>query len=159
MPSDHAKRFIWYIIPVILAIVVMVFFLKGPKKTLQIPILADQVETISLYYNNEGHKKIIDTQEGIEFFLREMKCARIFSGYEPKHFPAGGQSFSIRFNLKDGTHYSCTYYQTGDIDGYYSDGVNHYRITSLNVFEVWERLSFPAIHARASEEFSDWPEL
>jgi len=159
MPRDRAKKFIWCIIFVMLVVAVGIFFLKTSKRTLQIPVSADQVESIFFYYDNEVSKKVIDTQKEIAAFLNDVEHAHIFGKYTYTHFPVGGLSFSIRFLLKDGTHYSCIYYQTGDIDGYFSDGVDHYRITSLDALTVWERLSFPAVRAHACEEFYGWPEL
>lgn len=148
------------IIAIILLVVIVIGYLclRPPKETLQIPISVDHIQSISLYYTNEGSKKVIDTQTDIEAILQGVQNARIWGTYIPGRVPAGVQSFTVRFDLDDGTHFSFAYSQSSKAgSGYYSDGTNYYRLVSLDLYTVWESLAFPAVCMNAQEELAGIP--
>lgn len=155
--KGNPKKLLFVLIPVALLVIAALLIPNIAARIPQISASADQIESITIYYSNEGSRKVVDTREDILAVLEAINNSRLFGSYTS--FPTGGQSFLMLFQFGNGSYYSCVYYQTAQSSGYYSDGVERLRLFSLDLASLWESLSCPAVRADAEAEFSAWPGL
>ena len=156
--SNAMKKFVCIIIPVFF--LVFLFLISNiDNGSPQFPASLDlnQVSSISLYYTNDNQKKEIIELEDISTILLAISASTSHGSYT--RVPDGGQTFLILVHLNNGSQYSCVYNQTEESSGYYSDGIEHMRLSSLDFASIWKELSYPVIPAHATHEFSDWPTL
>lgn len=130
-----------------------------PKEEYSIPINEMDIESVTIYYANENVAKNINSKTDVLVVADMLNGLSLGEAYEIDEklhgeIEAGGLGFGLVFHLEDGTEWICAYYQTSfNGEGRFADGEVLSKVSNLNVFELWQSLSYPENKDFPSEEF------